>query len=416
MDQDRNLLKRWFHTGYYEALSRFHDDLSLSNLLTLADAGSFLGLGLLLASMGLSMRCAVSWQRLSPLWVIGAGMLVLAACLRRALKTQKRQEKLLAWAECLVWLFWGVLFALAFYYDFFLRPADGDWALCLALLAAGALFYVSPRKSVGALSAVVAVFFLLQYRTTGHLVWMTQEGRVVLAAVVGLFFSVQKTRGTLAALLQRERTQTEAIREQETRSILRQLQPHFLYNALASIQYLCGLDQKRAQSALGQFCQVLRGNMGSIGRRNQIPFERELEHTKNYIELEQLRFGDRIAVHYDVQAGGFLIPALTLQSVVENSIKHGLCNRKYGGVLTIRCQPVEQWIEITVEDRGNSQETIPNDSWQTRWQDHPNHIGLETVKARLQAATEGTVLLNYEEGIGGVVTVRILKEEVEHLC
>lgn len=155
--------------------------------------------------------------------------------------------------------------------------------------------------------------------------------------------------------------------------------------------------------------------MGSISRRNKIPFEQELEHTKNYVELEQLRFGDRITVQYDIQTGGFFIPALTLQSVVENSIKHGLCNRKYGGIIMINCRPRGKWVEITVVDSGGN-ELIPNDSWQKRWKDDLNHVGLETVQARLQSVMEGTIVLTYEEGIGGVVTVRILKEEVGHTC
>ena len=81
-----------------------------------------------------------------------------------------------------------------------------------------------------------------------------------------------------------KKNQADVIRAEEARNMIRQLQPHFLYNTLVSIQCLCKSDYRRAQGALDQFCQVLRGNMGSISRRNKIPFEQELEHTKNYVE------------------------------------------------------------------------------------------------------------------------------------
>ena len=415
MDQEINLLNRWFHLGYQEDLSQFDDGLSLSNLYALVGAGRLLGLVLLFAAVVLHTRCGVAWLHLLPFLLTGAGMIVLVERLWRVVRKPRLQGEVLPVSDRWIWLFLPVMFAMAFYYDFYLQVSDGHWVLCLVLLAAGALFHITFLKSLGMFGAVLVIFFVVQYVTTGQLIWAAQSGTVMLAAAFGLFFSHQKMRGTLTALVELETNQADVIRAEEARNMIRQLQPHFLYNTLASIQYLCGSDHRRAQGALDQFCQVLRGNMRSIGRRDKIPFEQELEHTKNYVELEQLRFGDRITVQYDIQTSGFLIPALTLQSVVENSIKHGLCNRKYGGIVVISCRQRGKWVEITVVDSGSS-EHIPNDSWQKRWKDDPNHVGLETVQARLQSVMEGTILLTYEEGMGAVVTVRILKEEVGYTC
>lgn len=415
MNQESNFLNQWFHLRYQEDLSEFDDGLSLSNLYALVGAGRLLGSVLLLAAVMLHRHCGVAWLHLLPSLLVGAGMIVLVERLWRVVRKPRLQGEVLPVSDRWIWLFLPVMFAMAFYYDFYLQVSDGHWALCLALLAAGALFHITFLKSMGMFGAVLAIFFVVQHVTTDQLIWTVQSGTIMLAAAFGLFFSHQKMRGTLTALLEVKKNQADVIRAEEARNMIRQLQPHFLYNTLASIQCLCKSDYRRAQGALDQFCQVLRGNMGSISRRNKVPFEQELEHTKNYVELEQLRFGDRITVQYDIQTGGFLIPALTLQSVVENSIKHGLCNRKYGGIIMINCRPRGKWVEITVVDSGGN-ELIPNDSWQKRWKDDPNHVGLETVQARLQSVMEGTIVLTYEEGIGGVVTVRILKEEVGHTC
>lgn len=402
MNQESNFLNQWFHLRYQEDLSEFDDGLSLSNLYALVGAGRLLGSVLLLAAVMLHRHCGVAWLYLLPSLLVGAGMIVLVERLWRVVRKPRLQGEVLLVSDRWIWLFLPVMFAMAFYYDFYLQVSDGHWALCLALLAAGALFHITFLKSMGMFGAVLVIFFVVQHVTTDQLIWTVQSGTIMLAAVFGLFFSHQKMRGTLTALLEVKKNQADVIRAEEARNMIRQLQPHFLYNTLVSIQCLCKSDYRRAQGALDQFCQVLRGNMGSISRRNKIPFEQELEHTKNYVELEQLRFGDRITVQYDIQTGGFLIPALTLQSVVENSIKHGLCNRKYGGIIMINCRPRGKWVEITVVDSGGN-ELIPNDSWQKRWKDDLNHVGLETVQARLQSVMEGTIVLTYEEGIGGVV-------------
>lgn len=387
MNQESNFLNQWFHLRYQEDLSEFDDGLSLSNLYALVGAGRLLGSVLLLAAVMLHRHCGVAWLYLLPSLLVGAGMIVLVERLWRVVRKPRLQGEVLLVSDRWIWLFLPVMFAMAFYYDFYLQVSDGHWALCLALLAAGALFHITFLKSMGMFGAVLVIFFVVQHVTTDQLIWTVQSGTIMLAAVFGLFFSHQKMRGTLTALLEVKKNQADVIRAEEARNMIRQLQPHFLYNTLVSIQCLCKSDYRRAQGALDQFCQVLRGNMGSISRRNKIPFEQELEHTKNYVELEQLRFGDRITVQYDIQTGGFLIPALTLQSVVENSIKHGLCNRKYGGIIMINCRPRGKWVEITVVDSGGN-ELIPNDSWQKRWKDDLNHVGLETVQARLQSVLD----------------------------
>ena len=120
----------------------------------------------------------------------------------RVVRKPRLQGEVLLVSDRWIWLFLPVMFAMAFYYDFYLQVSDGHWALCLALLAAGALFHITFLKSMGMFGAVLVIFFVVQHVTTDQLIWTVQSGTIMLAAVFGLFFSHQKMRGTLTALLE----------------------------------------------------------------------------------------------------------------------------------------------------------------------------------------------------------------------
>ena len=202
MNQESNFLNQWFHLRYQEDLSEFDDGLSLSNLYALVGAGRLLGSVLLLAAVMLHRHCGVAWLHLLPSLLVGAGMIVLVERLWRVVRKPRLQGEVLLVSDRWIWLFLPVMFAMAFYYDFYLQVSDGHWALCLALLAAGALFHITFLKSMGMFGAVLVIFFVVQHVTTDQLIWTVQSGTIMLAAVFGLFFSHQKMRGTLTALLE----------------------------------------------------------------------------------------------------------------------------------------------------------------------------------------------------------------------
>lgn len=118
--------------------------------------------------------------------------------------------------------------------------------------------------------------------------------------------------------------------------MLSQIQPHFLYNSLTAIRQLCDIDPQKAKQAVTLFARYLRGNTESLTTAHCIPFEKELEHVKSYLALEQIRFEDELQVEYDIQAHGFLLPSLSLQPLVENAVRHGVSKKAGGGKVTIR--------------------------------------------------------------------------------
>ena len=120
MNQESNFLNQWFHLRYQEDLSEFDDGLSLSNLYALVGAGRLLGSVLLLAAVMLHRHCGVAWLYLLPSLLVGAGMIVLVERLWRVVRKPRLQGEVLLVSDRWIWLFLPVMFAMAFYYDFYL--------------------------------------------------------------------------------------------------------------------------------------------------------------------------------------------------------------------------------------------------------------------------------------------------------
>lgn len=184
--------------------------------------------------------------------------------------------------------------------------------------------------------------------------------------------------------------------------MLSQIQPHFLYNALGTIAYLCRHDPLKAEKATEEFARFLRGNMDSLKKRDPVPFEKELNHVRNYLYLEQQRFQERLRVEYDIGTKDFYIPPLSLQPLVENAVRHGILHRKEGGTVTIR----------TVEDGEDAVVTIADDGiGMEKARDAPNlgtHTGIaiENVRSRLRIMVGGSMEIQSSDE-GTVITLRI---------
>ena len=247
------------------------------------------------------------------------------------------------------------------------------------------------------------VFFLLYIFVPlgGGAAQMFTRGIAVVnigVALALLFILVNIQFGYEMALQQRERELTD----QRIELMLSQIQPHFLYNSLGAIYRLCEVDPAKAKQAVKKFSDYLRGNMESLKTREPIPFEKELEHVKNYLYLEQQRFGEKLRVIYQIETDDFLIPPLTLQPLVENAVLHGLFNKREGGTVVIRTEETDECAVVTIEDNGIGMEkakTMPNLG------EHA-HIGISNVRSRLEEMAEGS--MSIESGDGGtVITMKI---------
>lgn len=194
--------------------------------------------------------------------------------------------------------------------------------------------------------------------------------------------------------------QEKKIAQMQQDLMLSQIQPHFLYNSLTAIAQLCEKDPQEAKQATIAFSEYLRGNMDALKSRELIPFEKELKHIENYLNLEHIRFGDALEILYDIETVDFHVPVLSVQPIVENAIKHGI-RRK--GIVLIRSQEFTDAYEIAVIDDG-----VGFDRSKKK-EDGRSHIGIESVQDRLDSLCGGTLTFSDTPGGGTTATIRIPK-------
>ena len=179
-----------------------------------------------------------------------------------------------------------------------------------------------------------------------------------------------------------------------------QVEPHFLYNTLASAQLLTRSDPARAEAMLGHLIQYLRRSlpnaedeMSSVGA--------ELERALAYLEILKIRMGDRLDVQVDVPESlrAIPLPAMMLQTLVENAIKHGLEPRTGGGTVWIRARQGEEGVAVTVADNGEGFNSKTSGTG----------IGLKNVRERLRLRYNGdanlSVIANFPAGVAATITV-----------
>ncbi len=191
--------------------------------------------------------------------------------------------------------------------------------------------------------------------------------------------------------------------EQRIKIMMSQIQPHFLYNTLSTIQALCITDPDKAAKVTEQFGTYLRRNLDSLNDTDLIPLNKELEHTKVYAGIEMLRF-PKISVEYDIQAEDFALPALTIQPLVENAIRHGVRSREHG-LVNIATREDSDFYKIIISDNGIGFDADNVDSTDG------NHIGIANVRERINTMCKGTLDIDSRIDEGTTITISIPKKE-----
>ena len=189
------------------------------------------------------------------------------------------------------------------------------------------------------------------------------------------------------------------VAEQRIQIMMSQIQPHFLYNTLTTIQALCLENPRKAASITERFAAYLRQNIDSLNEANLIPFRKELDHTLVYAQIEMERFRN-IHLDYEIEDEDFLLPALTVQPLVENAIRHGVRGIPRGQIEIIT-NLLPDCHEIIIRDNGKGfrPEDLPGTD--------RSHIGIQNVRERLQKLCDGTMTIDSEAGRGTCVTIHI---------
>lgn len=190
--------------------------------------------------------------------------------------------------------------------------------------------------------------------------------------------------------------------ESRMSTMMSQIRPHFIYNTLGSIEQLCKLDPQKAGELVHNFAKYLRGNFGELDNHKPILMSQEMEHVHHYVSIENVRFPD-MTFTFEMNCEDFYIPALSVQPIVENAIKHGLMKLARGGVIRVVSYETETEYCILVEDNGVGFDT-------SVLIDERKHLGLRNIRERLKVMVNGRLEIESAVGVGTKVLLTVPKE------
>ena len=266
------------------------------------------------------------------------------------------------------------------------------------ILAARPIASSTARAAIVAALAVAQYALLVQYfvlsgriATTSPLdapgvfgvSLLDESAKILLLAVAGAvatYATAWHERLAISYFRQaRDREQLEARLERAQLQTLKlQLQPHFLFNTLNTITALIGVDPRVAERMVSGLSELLRLSLRNASEQ-EVPLSREIELLEHYVDIQQIRFRDRLTVTLEVAPDVLqaLVPNFILQPLVENAIRHGIGPRAAPGHVDVRAYRENGSLHLRVADDGVGERVRPFES--TR-----EGIGLGNTKARLE--------------------------------
>ena len=194
------------------------------------------------------------------------------------------------------------------------------------------------------------------------------------------------------------------------RNFTSQMQPHFLYNTLGSIQEVILMDPQYAAELLGYFTVHLRTCIRAMTKDQPLPFSNELENINAYSNIEKMRFGDKLRIHYETLVTDFPVLPLSIQPLVENAIRHGVHKKgAEGGDVYVRTwEESSSWV-VQVEDNGVGFDVEKYMEKQRIGEG--DSTGIKNIQFRLEKVMNATLDIRSRKGEGTAVVVRIPKQE-----
>jgi signal transduction histidine kinase len=220
---------------------------------------------------------------------------------------------------------------------------------------------------------------------TIYLTWVT---------AILLFERARKLRARELATAELERRLAEA----QLDNLRLQIHPHFLFNTLNTISSLMYEDVERADAMLSRLSDLLRRTLGRTGSQ-EVPLGQELEVLELYVEMMRARFGDDLAVSFQVapETRQALVPQLILQPLLENSLRHGADRQTHRVSIVVCCRRQQGDLLLEVRDRGPGVGAAPP----------PRGLGLTNTASRLQTLYGLEDALSLENGRDGGLTVTV---------
>jgi signal transduction histidine kinase len=259
-----------------------------------------------------------------------------------------------------------------------------------ALEYAAALLLAFPPERVAEMVANMRIAFWLVELTALWKYWV----------IVGVYYAFDYYRRYREREVRTSQLEAQLATSQ-LQALKMQLQPHFLFNALHSVSMLNLTDADAANRVLVKLSELLRFTLDNTGGQ-EVPLETEIDFLDRYLEIESIRFQDRLNVQFlledDVQDA--LVPNLVLQPLVENAIRHGISKSSTAGNIEVRARSRDGRLLLEVVDDGPG---LPV-GWDV---DSDAGLGLRNTRARLEHLYGSNHTLDFAEGPGGGLMVRL---------
>lgn len=267
--------------------------------------------------------------------------------------------------------------------------------------------YLILRNRMSARAKLVYMMYILvPFIASGWYMITEYPPTFVTATFLGLvliYANIYIKQGNEATRYELENAYKEAeLAIQRNKQTLSQIRPHFIFNALGSIEELCIVDAKKAEEAVHYFAKYLRANMDALGEKELTNFNDELEHVHNYIWLEKMRFDDELEFSEDISVTDFLVPTLSIQPLVENAVKHGMMGMDEGVLhVKLSTRRIGDYIEVVISDDGCGFDI------NQKKDDGRSHVGMSYAKSTIENRLGGSVDIESEIGKGTTITLKI---------
>ena len=223
----------------------------------------------------------------------------------------------------------------------------------------------------------------------------------LLYATILIVNSVLESRERLA----QQHTETARLNEQlskaQLRALRQQIEPHFLFNTLHAVSGLVREGRNEAAVSMIVGLSDLLRRVLEDSSRQQVPLQEEMEFTQTYLDIQKVRFADRLQLTVDVPPDLWLaqVPSLILQPMVENAVNHGIAKRDQGGSIRIGASRTNGTLTLSVRNDGPS--------LAANWEAENSGIGIANVRTRLQSLYGEGFTLNLRNQDGGGVEASV---------
>ena len=282
-------------------------------------------------------------------------------------------------------------------------------ATMLTMLYMGAMLIIHWKKSkpvfcktMAAAIFVPTIGMLVSFLTGHHLTDELAPVAIIIIFMLHMHYKSQVAINNANELARTRELLAEshfALEHSKNQTLIAQIQPHFINNSLMTLAARC-VDYPDIYESIMNFSLYLRSHFDALGDDRNITFEQEMENIEAYLALAKESYHEKLQVEYEIECDDFLVPALSVQPLVENAVQHGVSMYDEGGTVTISasCRNGTVVIEVTDEGRGSSSLTAQ--------QNKRKGIGVENVRARLRSMSDGKMeLIQHENGTTARITI-----------